>query len=190
MTMKFYENAFRVRVPHYEIYRIHQNLDFLIQEKCGVKLPYSFNIHPGNADDAQILLRTPVSMGFPGEVSRSITLKVSDTIPFVTTLTMIQRVNDGKSKREITPPPRQQKGYVEQRFSRAGFELQDLLVAPPENFYVKKSEKDKAIVLPASIVRATGIVTSVEEAEKAIVYGIGRKRVFGFGLINLTGDRG
>lgn len=186
--MKFYENAFRVRIPYSDIYRIHQNLDFLIQEKCSIKLPYSFNIQPGNADDAHILLRTSVAMGFPGEVCRNLTLKVGDAIPFVTTLTMIQRVIDGKRKREITTPPELQKGYVIERFSRAGLELQELLVSPPEYFYVKKSKKVKAIVLPASIIRATGIVTSVEEAEKAIVYGVGRKRVFGFGLINITGE--
>lgn len=188
--MKFYENAFRVRIPHHEIYRIHQNLDFFIQEKCGIKLPYSFNIQPSSAEDSQVLIRTPVSVGLPGEVLRDIMLSVGDKIPFITTMTMIQRVSEGEKKREITVPTEQHKSYVADRFSRAGFELQDLLVAPPEYFYVKKSAKAKAIVLPASVVRATGVVTSVEDAEKTLVYGIGRKRVFGFGLINLTGERG
>lgn len=188
--MRYYENALRLRIPCSEIYRIHQNLDFLLQEKCGIKLPYSFNIQPGNANDTHILLRTSVSMGFPGEVRRDMALQSGDTLPFTTTLTMIQRISNGKSKREITPSPDLQEHYVIHRFSRAGFELQDLLVTPPEYVYVKKAKKGRAIVIPASVVRATGIVTSVEEAEKAIVYGVGRKRVFGFGLMNLTGDRG
>ncbi len=46
MTMIFYDNAFRLRIPHTSVYRIHQHLDFFMQERKGEKLPYSFKIFP------------------------------------------------------------------------------------------------------------------------------------------------
>lgn len=42
MTMIFYDNAFRLRISHTSVYRIHQHLDFFMQERKGEKLPYSF----------------------------------------------------------------------------------------------------------------------------------------------------
>jgi hypothetical protein len=33
--MIFYDNAFRLRIPHTSIYRIHQHLDFFVQERKG-----------------------------------------------------------------------------------------------------------------------------------------------------------
>ncbi len=186
--MKYFENALHLRnIPHDDIYRVHQTLDFHIQETCKVKLPYSFKVVPGSADDSNVLVRSPVSLGLPGERTTERSLSVGDSISFVTTMTMIQRVVTNERKREITPPPEEHESYVRGRFARAGFELTDLLVAEPEYFYVRKSQKGKPIVLPASVILATGIVTSVEDAEKTLVYGVGRKRVFGFGLMSITG---
>ncbi|WP_270972767.1 hypothetical protein [Atlantibacter subterraneus] len=38
------------------------------------------------------------------------------------------------------------------------------------------------ILIPVSAIQATCIVSQAGEAEKALVYGIGRKRIFGFGF--------
>jgi hypothetical protein len=43
--MIFYDNAFGC-VSHTSVYRIHQHLDFFMQERKGEKLPYSFKIFP------------------------------------------------------------------------------------------------------------------------------------------------
>lgn len=183
--MKYYENALRVRIPHYAIYPVHSNLDFFIQEKCGIKLPYSFSILPGSADDSTVLLRTPVSLGLPGEKCHERFLETGESLSFTSTITMIFRTVGPGRKKEITVPPEDMDRYIRFRFARAGIELNTLQVAEPEYYHVKKYAKGKPVVIPASAIHATGVVTSVEEAEKALVYGVGRKRVFGFGLLNL-----
>ncbi|MCJ5458538.1 hypothetical protein RZQ20_20185, partial [Raoultella ornithinolytica] len=77
--MIFYDNAFRLRIPHTSIYRIHQHLDFFVQERKGEKLPYSFKILPGTANDAQLLVRTASPLGLPGEKPRELTLLYGST---------------------------------------------------------------------------------------------------------------
>lgn len=64
--MIVYENVLRMRIPHYEIYRIHQHLDFFIQEVSRIKTSYSFKIMPGLASDTAAFIRAAQSLHLPG----------------------------------------------------------------------------------------------------------------------------
>lgn len=66
MTMIFYDNAFRLRISHTSVYRIHQHLDFFMHERKGEKLPYSFKIFPGTGNDSRLLVRTATALELPG----------------------------------------------------------------------------------------------------------------------------
>ncbi|EBZ5774915.1 hypothetical protein ACR20V_002512 [Salmonella enterica] len=185
MTMVFYDNALRMRIHHSEIYKIHQHLDCFIQEKACVKTPYSFKIIPETIHDSSILLRTAQPLNLPGEQAKEICLHVGDTLRFITTLAVIRHeIVDGR-KKQITPPPEQLESYIHMRLMRAGFGIQSLIVGEPDNIIVRKNRKkqDKPVLVPASVIHATCLVNIVEEAEKSLVYGIGRKRIFGFGYL-------
>lgn len=98
--MMFYHNTFRIRIPHSDIYRIHQHLDFYIQEKAGLKIPYSFKIIPRSANGSAILLRTALPLTLPGEETKEIHLKTGDTVSFATTLAVIRHeIVAGKKSR-------------------------------------------------------------------------------------------
>ncbi|UYW73761.1 hypothetical protein OFY05_21155 [Pseudocitrobacter faecalis] len=82
----------------------------------------------------------------------------------------------------MTPQPERQEEYIHARLARAGFTAQSLVAGRPENVIVRKhcSERMTPVLVPVSAIRATCTISSVAEVEKALVYGIGRKRIFGF----------
>ncbi|TKV05703.1 type I-E CRISPR-associated protein Cas6/Cse3/CasE [Citrobacter sp. wls619] len=183
--MIFWQNTFLIRVPHYEVYKIHQHLDYFIQEKCRVKIPYSFKAAPGTGSDTCIQLRTAQPLALPGEQTREIYLQAGDTVRFTTALAVIRHfIVDGK-KRQITPSPAEREGYIYTRLAKAGFSVQSLTAGEPENVIVRKNVSVNAspILIPVSAIRVTCTVSQAGEAEKALVYGIGRKRIFGFGFL-------
>lgn len=179
--MIYYENALRMRLPHDDIYRIHQLLDTHIQEHTGIKTPYSFKIVPEFASDSAILLRTVQPMNLPGERKHEIFLKRENIVQFSTTLAVMQREMTGDRRRQITPPPERLEEYIRNHLTNAGFSIISLIAGEPENIIVKK--RGRPILIPAVALHTTCTVNSVEEAEKALVYGIGRKRIFGFGFL-------
>ncbi|EEP2430430.1 type I-E CRISPR-associated protein Cas6/Cse3/CasE [Salmonella enterica] len=150
-----------------------------------MKIPYSFKVTPGTGSDACIQLRTVQSLALPGEQTKEIYLQAGDTVRFTTTLAVIRHfIVDGK-KRQITPSPVELEDYIHARLAKAGFSVQSLMAGKTENAIVRKNASVNAspILIPISAIRATCIVSQAGEAEKALVYGIGRKRVFGFGFL-------
>lgn len=179
--MIFYENVLCMRISHHDIYRIHQRLDTHIQERARIKTLYSFKIVPGFASDSAILLRTVQPMDLPGERKTEIFLKEGDNVQFSTTLAVMQREMSNDRRRQITPPPERLEEYIRNRLANAGFSVTSLVTDEPENIIIKK--RDRPILIPATFLSATCTINSVEEAEKALVYGVGRKRIFGFGFL-------
>ncbi|HCU0295891.1 TPA: type I-E CRISPR-associated protein Cas6/Cse3/CasE [Citrobacter sedlakii] len=179
--MIYYENALRMRLPHYDIYRIHQYLDTHIQVHAGIKNPYSFKIVPGFASDSAILLRTVQPLNLPGERKHEVFLNKKDIVQFSTSLAVMQREMADGRRRQITPPPERLEEYIHNRLVNAGFSVISLVTGEPENVIIKK--RDRPILIPAADLHATCTINSVEEAEKALVYGVGRKRIFGFGFL-------
>ncbi|HAM9853401.1 hypothetical protein [Escherichia coli] len=114
--MIYYSNAVRMRIPHDDIYRMHQHLDYLIQEEARVKTPYSFKIMQGGASDAVVLLRTLQPLHFSGERKQEVFLKNGDTVRLTTTLAVI-RHSMGDNRQE-TLPVDQLDGYARRERSR------------------------------------------------------------------------
>lgn len=181
--MIYYENALRMRIPYQNIYQIHQHLDFFIQEECRIKTPYSFKIVPGRENDVAVLLRSVQPLKQAGERKQEIFLKADDIARFTTMLAVIRHTMEGN--KQTTLPPEQVEGYVRRCLEHAGFSIQSLLVDESENVIVKsrKTKRDPSILIPASVIHVTAVITDVGEAEKALVYGIGKKRIFGFGFL-------
>ncbi|WP_170974419.1 type I-E CRISPR-associated protein Cas6/Cse3/CasE [Citrobacter sp. wls619] len=150
-----------------------------------MKIPYSFKAAPGTGSDTCIQLRTAQPLALPGEQTREIYLQAGDTVRFTTALAVIRHfIVDGK-KRQITPSPAEREGYIYTRLAKAGFSVQSLTAGEPENVIVRKNVSVNAspILIPVSAIRVTCTVSQAGEAEKALVYGIGRKRIFGFGFL-------
>ncbi len=91
MTMIFYDNAFRLRISHTSVYRIHQHLDFFMQERKGEKLPYSFKIFPGTGNDSRLLVRTATALELPGEKKRELILSEGHEIKFITSMAIFHK---------------------------------------------------------------------------------------------------
>lgn len=89
--MIFYDNAFRLRISHTSVYRIHQHLDFFMQERKGEKLPYSFKIFPGTGNDSRLLVRTATALELPGEKKRELILSEGHEIKFITSMAIFHK---------------------------------------------------------------------------------------------------
>lgn len=70
--MKYFECALRFRIAPGDVYGIHQQLDKVVQERSGSRLPYTFYSRKQSASDTQVVLRTAVALGLPGEVMKEI----------------------------------------------------------------------------------------------------------------------
>lgn len=185
--MKYYESALRLRIASSNLYEIHQHLDYFIQEQSHAKLPYSFLVQRGSGNDSRILLRTAQPIGVPGEKHRSVTFFEGQKFTINGSMAVIRRETVNGRKREIIPPPDQLNEFVQYRLERSGFSPHHVGVHKTERHVIKKPERNNLkghkIVIPASDYTAIGKVICVEEFEQAFVFGVGRKRVFGFGLI-------
>ncbi|MEQ0318082.1 type I-E CRISPR-associated protein Cas6/Cse3/CasE [Klebsiella sp. GB_Kp051] len=188
--MIFYDNAFRLRIPHTSIYRIHQHLDFFVQERKGEKLPYSFKILPGTANDAQLLVRTASPLGLPGEKPRELTLSEGDGISFITSMAIFHKGSqkEGTGRRQYAPSDDKKHDLAVKKILNAGFEPDHIVVGGAEIVHVGKGNSGRGFTLPLFTIRGTVVVSNKQEAEKAIVFGIGPKRVFGCGFMHLTGE--
>lgn len=188
--MKYYESKLRLRIPSSDVYGIHQHLDFFIQEQSKAKLPYSFNIQPGTGNDSLILLRTAQPIGVPGEQHHSVTFAEGEVVTLNGTMAAVRRETVNGRKRELTPPRDELGAFIEYRLERAGFSPHHVGVYETVKLIVQKPDshrnKGHRIVIPATEFLATGKVTSVEEFEKAFVFGVGRKRIFGVGQFDIT----
>lgn len=188
--MKYYESALRLRIPSSDVYGIHQHLDYFIQEQCKVKLPYSFSIQPGTGNDTHVLLRTAQAIGVPGEVQKSMYFSEGQEVVITGTIAAVRREVLNGRKREVCPPSGELPEFVKYRLSRAGLTPHHVGVNKMDRLVVKKvdpsMQKGHRIHIPACTFHATGVVSSVADFEKAFVFGIGRKRIFGVGQITVT----
>lgn len=187
--MIFYDNAFRLRIPHTRVYRIHQQLDYFMQERKGEKLPYSFKILPGEDNDANLFVRSAVSLGLPGEKKRELFLTEGDEISFITSMAIFHKgtQSDGVSRRMYTPADDKLHPLAVEKLIRAGLEPRQLKVSTPELVHIAKGNEKRGFCLPVVTIQGTAVISNQQDAENAIVYGVGPKRVFGCGYIHLAG---
>lgn len=188
--MKYYESTLRLRIPSSDVYGIHQHLDYFIQEQCKAKFPYSFSIQPGTGNDTHVLLRTVQAVGVPGEVQRNVYFSEGQEVTITGTIAAVRREVLNGRKREVCPPCGELPEFVKYRLGRAGLTPHHVGVNKMDSLIVKKADqptqKGHRIHIPACTFHANGIVSSVADFEKAFVFGVGRKRIFGVGQITVT----
>ncbi|MDZ0180508.1 type I-E CRISPR-associated protein Cas6/Cse3/CasE [Klebsiella quasipneumoniae] len=188
--MIFFDNAFRLRIPHTNVYRIHQHLDFFMQERKGEKLPYSFKILPGTANDSRLLVRTATALDLPGEKKRELSLSDGHEIRFITSMAIFHKgtKSEGHGRRQYTPSDEAGYELAVSKLTKAGLTPCQIVVSGPEIVHIAKGNAGRGFSLPVFTVQGTAMISHPQKAEMGIVYGIGPKRVFGCGYMHLAGQ--
>lgn len=194
--MIFYENVLKLReTPIDTPYLAHQRLDFLLQETLKSKLPYCWKraAHPHEQNSTVAHLRTIVPLGLPGEKKHEMTLSVGDMLLCHTHFcfqkkeslavqppqTTTERVR--AKQRTVLMSDDELPRVLRIQCEKAGLHLHSH--SSGESFcerYEKKRHNFRLKVFPVSLVLE---VQDTALAEQAIAYGIGHKRIFGYGQL-------
>ena len=129
--MIFYDNAFRLRISHTSVYRIHQHLDFFMQERKGEKLPYSFKIFPGTGNDSRLLVRTATALELPGEKKRELILSEGHEIKFITSMAIFHKGTklEGHGRRQFAPSDEASYQMALTKLAKAGLDSRQIVVS-------------------------------------------------------------
>lgn len=186
--VKYFECALRFRIAPGDVYGIHQQLDKVVQERSGSRLPYTFYSRKQSASDTQVVLRTAVALGLPGEVMKEIMFVSGQKIRICGSLATIRREEAGGRKREICPPAHELPDYIHYHLERDGVICGRLRIVRSTKFHIIKpgsvGRTSHKIIVPMSQYDAECVIEDVGALEQAYAFGIGRKRIFGFGYMN------
>lgn len=186
--MIYYENRLKLReTPPEQPYIAHQRLDYLLQERLKCKLPYSWkrSIFPDEPNNTLVSLRTATPLNLPGEKAHELSLKVSDVL-LCNTHFCFQRketvtTQDGEKVRTVPLDADALPDILQRQCEKFGFRLHSHSAGPAyKEHFQKKRHKFFMKVFPVSLVLE---VVDIALAEEAIAYGIGHKRVFGYGQL-------
>ena len=148
--MIFYDNAFRLRISHTSVYRIHQHLDFFMQERKGEKLPYSFKIFPGTGNDSRLLVRTATALELPGEKKRELILSEGHEIKFITSMAIFHKgtKSEGHGRRQFAPSDEASYQMALTKLAKAGLDSRQIVVSGPEFVHIDKGNARRGFMLP------------------------------------------
>lgn len=186
--MIYYENRLKLReTPPTLPYVAHQRLDYLLQEKLQCKLPYSWkrSIYPDEPSSTLVSLRTATPLNLPGEKPHEMSLRLGDIL-LCNTLFCFQRKEAvttaaGQKVRSIPLDADALPAVLQRQCEKFGLRLQSHSAGEAfKEHYQKKRHQFFMKVFPVSLVLE---VFDVALAEEAIAYGIGHKRVFGYGQL-------
>lgn len=186
--MKFFENSLRFRnINTRDCYRVHQLVDTFIQETCGVRTPYSFLAQEAdNRRDIVVLTRSIQCLGQPGEQERAIELQKGARLSFATKICLNKRVRraDGSTAEQPRQAHEMEAGALPANLRNHGLiaeSVQHLASVP--SFLQKRGLKRAS--MPSEIFATHCIVEDPDKAMEAVLNGIGKKRIFGFGMLVL-----
>ncbi|MFQ2915962.1 hypothetical protein ACK300_12535 [Aeromonas caviae] len=185
--MNYFESTLRLRnTDPANPYLVHQRLDFLLQERLGNKLPYGWRrrAHPSVPTDSLIYLRTATPLNLPGEQRHELALKPGDVVMANVDLCVPVTVSSGDSnkKRHVPLTDENLPHVLARHCEKNGLHLQSHAASPQyREHYGKKGQRFFLCCNPLSLIAE---VQDVALTEQAIVYGIGLKRVFGYGLLS------
>jgi hypothetical protein len=187
--MEYFENTLKLRLSHTEKYKAHQQIDTLIQERLAIKFPYSWRAlpYPGAEHYSAVQIRSGVKLGLPGERTKSISINTGDILQFSCNFCSLVRpyVGEGDERRRV-----ERHGSTEEVASklinagaRAGIAILSTDLIGEQSFRIAKP-KNPTFVLGHKEFSVISRVTDVALAEQAIVDGLGKKRIFGFGFVS------
>lgn len=182
--MIYYENTLKLReTDPSQPYLVHQRLDYLVQETLRCKVPYSWRriAHPHEPNTTIIYLRSAMQLGLAGEQAIQLELNVADAILFnINFCFPIKHPVPGTTKkRAVNMPMNILPEVLTRQCEGAGLLLQSHSASDAyQEQFLRKKERFTLQCNPISVVAE---IMDVALAEQAVVYGIGRKRVFGYG---------
>lgn len=179
--IKFYDYPLRLRqTPFQEAYRVHQQLDTLLQEGNNYRFPYCWHHEKSQINNAsEVVFRTITKLPIPGEKCTEIDVVEGMDLSFSVRLFNAVNQTAGGS-REATFEDIQKR--LPNSLKLSGFEL--LCVTPIEKgkyFVIKPGQS--SFPIPYLDVVLTVTVLDVALAEKALAQGIGRRKAFGCGML-------
>lgn len=183
--MIYFESSLKLREtsPDHP-YLAHQRLDYLMQEQLHHKTPYGWRrewigSEPGAT---QVTLRTGFPVGLPGERKEELLLNVGDTLLFQVNFCcpVMTSITGRKNKKMNLLSDEALPTALAKYCTKAGMQLQSHSLA---NAYVELFRKARTrFPLKCHAISVIAEVSDVALVEQAIVYGMGKKRVFGYGL--------
>jgi hypothetical protein len=183
--MIYYENTLKLRETDPSLpYLVHQRLDYLVQETLRCKVPYSWRriAHPHEPNTTVIYLRSATQLGLAGEQAVQLELNMADAVMFNLNFCFpIKHPIRAHQKRSMNLPMAILPDVLAGQCEGAGLSLQSHSANSPTERYLKKKQSFTLQCNPVSVVAE---IKDVALAEQAVVYGIGRKRVFGYGQLS------
>lgn len=187
--MIFYDNAFRLRIPHTSVYRIHQHRIFSCRNVRERSCRTLFKIFPGTGNDSRLLVRTATALELPGR-KRELILSEGHEIKFITSMAIFHKGTklEGHGRRQFAPSDEASYQMALTKLAKAGLDSRQIVVSGPEFVHIDKGNARRGFMLPVFTVQGAATISNQQEAEMAIVYGVGPKRVFGCGFMHLAGE--
>jgi hypothetical protein len=186
--MKIYTNILKLRLPADERYKAHQQIDTLIQERLSIKLPYSWRINPfpGAEQYSLVQIKSGSPLGLPGEVAHEQSFTNGALVSFSCELNSEIRLplKEGQKR------PSGKHGSLDEVLAllnkiapKNGFEV---IAAEPIDEALFKIKKPKLPVFTLGHHQLSIVAKIIDHTlfEIAATEGIGKKRMFGFGLIH------
>lgn len=186
--MKAFLNTIKLRVPAHERYRAHQQIDTLVQERLSVRFPYSWKIQPFPGIDHYSLVQivSASKLDLPGEKALNYDFSDGDLVSF--------ECQFNSEFRERTQPNQVNRtarigtedevlGLLKSAGLKNGFEVIAAEQIDEASYRIKK-QGVKPFILGHRHLSIVAKIISKEAFEVAITEGIGKKRMFGFGLID------
>jgi hypothetical protein len=182
--MIYYENTLKLRETDPSLpYLVHQRLDYLVQETLRCKVPYSWRriAHPHEPNKTVIYLRSATQLGLAGEQAVQLELNMADAVMFNLNFCFpIKHPIPDHQKRSMNLPmailpdvlAAVRRGRTRSRATQP--------TAPTGALPQEK----QSFTLQCNPVSVVAEIKDVALAEQAVVYGIGRKRVFGYGQLS------
>lgn len=183
--MTYYENSLKLREtsPDHP-YLAHQRLDYLMQEQLHNKVPYGWKREWISSEPraTQVTLRTGFPLGLPGERKEELLLNAGDVLMFQMNFCcpVMTSITGKKNKKMSLLSDEDLPSALAKHCIKAGMQLQSHALA---SAYVELFRKASTrFPLKCHAISVIVEISDVALAEQAIVYGMGKKRVFGYGL--------
>jgi len=185
--MQYFDNTFKLRLSHADKYKAHQAVDTLVQERLNIKLPYSWRAvpYPGAEHYSIVQLRSSVQMKLPGEREVALSLSQGALLQFRCNICSMIRVYEGKTGKRIGRIGSTQEviDKLKSTAEKSGFELLTATEEQEQIFKIIKPQ-NRPFTLGHRELLMLVRVNDVALTEKAIVEGLGSKRIFGFGYLS------
>ena len=188
IEMKTYESVFKYKYPllvngEVNYYDFHNYSQEKVIECCNMHEDYCYSIRPYD-NDYFIYIRTPTRTDHVSERPVSYNYKNGDVVKFIVDLHMSRYVEDiyGKRKKKAIPDDTHRVERVQRIGEKCGFDLVEHKVLKTFMRYYKK-HSGQHFYLAGTTMELIVTITDFEFFHDGIVFGIGSKRTFGFGMI-------